>query len=358
MDAGLSATKSAVGSWAASSFMLAEMRCAVDMAVAEYLYQLELRLPRTGASPELFSAVCEVVRREGRRGRALLFLVAWQGYTGRSPEEVMPAAVALELYHDFVRIAGELADKRAGRISRLAEVGSGAELIPPIRDVLFAGTVGAFISLTVGPRRKFEALQAVMDAALATSSGAFTQALVRQEACGSTELATIAELQELKSARYSFACPLIVAGILAGRRPEELPRLSEYGSLVGKAYQIHSDVQKLREHLDSPAGEAAGQPEEIRELWPFMVACRTAVTAKRHMCENLLQQPRLSDHGRLALAEFVESSGAFDAAAMETANLMAKGEELLAELSLNPETKRCLHYLVSDFFLPLPISDQ
>src|ERR1035441_2697657 len=46
----------------------------------------------------------------------------------------------------------------------------------------------------------------------------------------------------LKTARYTFDCPMVTGAILAGAPPREIKKISRFGILIGQAFQIQDDI--------------------------------------------------------------------------------------------------------------------
>ena len=46
----------------------------------------------------------------------------------------------------------------------------------------------------------------------------------------------------LKTARYTFDCPMVTGAILAGAKDTEIKKISRFGILIGQAFQIQDDI--------------------------------------------------------------------------------------------------------------------
>ena len=46
----------------------------------------------------------------------------------------------------------------------------------------------------------------------------------------------------LKTARYTFDCPMVTGAILAGAKDKEIKKISRFGILIGQAFQVQDDI--------------------------------------------------------------------------------------------------------------------
>jgi geranylgeranyl pyrophosphate synthase len=201
--------------------------------VPELMRRLEERLLEVARShgTVLAEHAGSTIAAGGKRLRPLLVMVA-AGPAPRSPDDVLRAAVAVELVHSATLVHDDVLD--AARLRRgqpTVFASAGRELATATGDLLFSR---AFAELAATGNR--DAVRTLSRASSALAEGE----LLQREDAWNLAITRERYLQrcDLKTARlFEAACRL---GALEGGGPDEL--LGQFGRRIGLAFQLLDDV--------------------------------------------------------------------------------------------------------------------
>ena len=213
---------------------------------------LELVEPET-----LRQASEHLIKAGGKKLRPSLVVLSSEA-VGGTAEAALKTGAAVELIHTFSLIHDDIMDqdeKRRGKPS--VHVLWGEPMAILAGDTLFSKAFGAVLrseEVGVAPELILPALHTVVDSCVKICEG---------QACdmGFAERQDVAETEYLWMI-YKKTAALIAAAtksgaILGGGTPEQVEALSEYGRLIGMAFQIQDDyldVASSEEDLGKPVG--------------------------------------------------------------------------------------------------------
>ena len=195
----------------------------------------------------------------GKRFRPRMVMSAYQALGGTDLEAAAYVGAAFELLHtalivhddvidhDFTRrgvpnISGSYRDRatRAGSSVRVAEHSG-------ISAAVIAGDLALFNSYRLIDRSgvddvtRIRLLEVMDDALFASAAGE----LIDVDFSISAEIPRVDDIltmERLKTAVYSFECPLQAGAILAGATEDVVTTLAEFGREIGIAYQLVDDL--------------------------------------------------------------------------------------------------------------------
>jgi len=219
---------------------------------------------------ELFEAVffdmCEYVGRKGKRIRPLLFLFTYRALGGRKVLEdksLLQAAISLELLHAFVLVHDDLIDRsekrrglptfhklveqRQGRLSDAERTGQGVALV--VGDLLFALAMETLQQGSFGEREESQALKKFLSYVTDTGVGEIFDILLGSRDISRVSKEDVERTYLLKTTRYTFEAPCVMAAILAGASMEKAEDLASVMEPLGLAFQIQNDLLEFS-HLD------------------------------------------------------------------------------------------------------------
>lgn len=179
--------------------------------------------------------------KSGKRLRPLLCLLVTEA-AGGSTERAMPAAVALELLHNFSLVHDDIEDNSATRRGRptIWKVWGIPQAIN-VGDGLFALThfvLDELVERGVTPARAMEAIRAFDAACVALTEGQFLD--MSFEARRDVTLEEYLRMIEGKTAALiGIACQL--GALIAGAPPETVAHYARFGKHLGMAFQIQDD---------------------------------------------------------------------------------------------------------------------
>jgi geranylgeranyl diphosphate synthase type I len=222
----------------------------MDRVKREYKFQL--------VNPVLYESIREFSMREGKRIRPLLLILSYMGYCDKK-KRISPslynASTCIELLHNFMLIHDDIIDRsslRRGKPTLHKLLGKtvkttdqkklGYDLGIIAGDIVYALAIDAFLSIKEPPERKEKALRYFIQTAAFTAMGEFIDTVYGVEKLSRVKEKDVFLNYTLKTARYTFDCPLVVGALLAGAGKRDITLLSQLGILIGQAFQIQDDM--------------------------------------------------------------------------------------------------------------------
>lgn len=194
----------------------------------------------------------------GKRIRPILVLAAAEAVGGKS-EDILPAAVALEMIHTYSLIHDDLPamdddDYRRGRLSNHKVFGEGIAILSG--DALLTYAFEFLTApMTVDPLRQLRGIKEVAEAA-GRQGMVLGQVLDLQGEGKKVGLTEIEEIHRHKTGAL-LKVSVRLGGILANGSEEEIQALTRYAEALGLAFQIKDDILDLesdQETLGKPIG--------------------------------------------------------------------------------------------------------
>jgi len=214
-----------------------------SVRVNEFIFRLlsEKLKPR-----ELYDASRHLIKAGGKRVRPFLVIQSCRAVGGRE-DSVLPAAVAVELIHNFTLIHDDIMDQdELRRGAPTVHVLWGVSTAILAGDLLFSKAFEALFMCSSYPDISSESLvEAGRRLASAVSVIAEGQAL-DMSFSGRLRSSLISEddyfemIYKKTAALFKVSCE--IGGILGGANSIELEALSKYGEHIGIAFQMKDDV--------------------------------------------------------------------------------------------------------------------
>jgi geranylgeranyl diphosphate synthase type I len=209
-------------------------------------------------SPLLFESIREFTLREGKRLRPLLLVLTYKSYAPASQKisrKLYNASTCMEFLHNFMLIHDDIIDRsdlRRGKptmhkiLARTVKTHDpdklGIDLGIIAGDIVYALAIDAFLSIDEPSERKERALKYFIQTAAFTAMGEFIDTVSGVKAVQDVDEEEVFLNYTLKTARYTFDCPMVTGAILAGANDREIKRISRFGILIGQAFQIQDDI--------------------------------------------------------------------------------------------------------------------
>ena len=311
----------------------------------------------------LFRYSKEFILRKGKRIRPLLFVLSYKGYTQRksySDQRLFASAASIELLHDYMLIHDDVIDKsdvRRGKptlhkmFDQAIELPDhqkiGSQLAIVAGDIIFALAIEAFLSVDEDMERKEKALKKLVETAAYTGAGEFIDVVFGHKTIESLSEKDIMLNYTLKTAKYTFECPLLMGAILAGAKLEELKKLSKLGVCAGQAFQIFDDFLDLfatREVIGKPV--LTDLTESKKTLLVFK-AYNQLETKGKVRFKKILDK---KDKTRSDLEDFrnlVIESGSYEYCLTKMALLQERALYLCQRLKMKPDMKKMLESVIA-----------
>jgi geranylgeranyl diphosphate synthase type I len=260
---------------------------------------------------EARQCVHELALRPAKRLRPRLLALGYSaaGGTPPVPDAVSHFAVGLELLHTFLLVHDDVADhsmlRRGGPTLHrtLRGHGQGEDLAVVMGDHLFARAIEVMLTSGLPDARK--ATLYFMGVCRHTAAGQYLDLVLSRRHLSQVTPFDALKVAKLKTARYSFAAPLVCGAMLAGAPPELSAGLERAGRLAGLAFQLRDDLLGT-----FGSSERAGKPgdadlAEGKRTYPLLVAYGQATEKEREILDALgtLDNALLTSEARRIIRE-------------------------------------------------------
>jgi geranylgeranyl diphosphate synthase type II len=260
----------------------------------------------------------------GKRFRPRMVMAAYQSLGGTDLEAAAYVGAAFELLHtalivhddvidhDFVRrgvpnISGSYRDlaTASGRSERVAEHSG-------ISAAVIAGDLALFNSYRLIDRSgvadvtRARLLEVMDDALFASAAGELID-VDFSIAAEVPRVDDILTMERLKTAVYSFECPLQAGAILAGASEEVIATLGDFGREIGIAYQLVDDLLGVF-GVEAETGKTT--IGDLREGKRTVMIAYATTTREWADVEHLVGSPELTEDEAELVRSMLTASGA------------------------------------------------
>lgn len=238
--------------------MIEMIKKQIEQSLVSFLEKIEQEYQLKWVSPILFESIKDFTLRKGKRIRPLLLILSYLGY---SPKNKKPsptlynASTCMEFLHNFMLIHDDIIDEsnlRRGKPTLHKLLGKAAkthnqkklgyDLSIVAGDIVYALAIDAFLLIDEDPVRKEQALKHFIKTAAFTAMGEFIDIIHSVEKIQKISETDVFLNYTLKTAKYTFECPLVIGAILAGAAKKDIDRFSRFGIFAGQAFQIQDDI--------------------------------------------------------------------------------------------------------------------
>jgi geranylgeranyl diphosphate synthase type II len=302
----------------------------LGQAIEEYIVGMEY--PAEPA--RLYDPIRYTMEQEGKRLRPMLVVMAcglWQD----DPTEVLPAAAAIEMFHNFTLLHDDIMDNaplRRGRPSVYSRWDANVAIL--------SGDELMIYSYRELCRVRGEVLPAVLgyfnEAGVKVCEG--QQSDMDFEGRGDVTLAEYVAMIELKTSAL-FVGAVSMGAVIAGASAEDVERLRDFAREFGVAFQIQDDL--LDTYGDARLGKSVGGDIlEGKKTFLKLRALACATPAERVVLNTAHLDPDTTPEGKIdsvlaiynryGVREATEGeiSRRFAAAAASLDGLSVKGERI------------------------------
>ncbi|MCS6904076.1 MAG: polyprenyl synthetase family protein [Bacteroidia bacterium] len=228
------------------------MNASVEKLITSSLSELETYLNSLVFPPTIAPSLHYALQVPGKRFRPLLLLLTYQTISGSlDVHSVLPAAVAIELFHNFTLVHDDIMDNaplRRGKPSLYAHWGTNTAILAG--DALFALCLQQLTSLE--SPMLVPICSAFSKMAVGVCEGQMLDLQIAKE--GEISLEQYLEMIRLKTALL-FGTSLQIGSLLATPNPKLAFALYHYGEAMGMAFQLQDDLLDL---YSSQSGKQLG----------------------------------------------------------------------------------------------------
>ncbi len=240
----------------------------------------------------------------GKALRPTLVLLSCEG-AGGSAEDALPAAVAVELVHNFSLLHDDVMDRdvlRRGRPTAWTVFGIGPAILAG--DALL--TIALEIVAGSGHERAEDAVATLSAAVLTLVDGQFADLeFETRDAVGLQECETMAAAKT--GALLGCACAL--GGMLGGASSEQVDRLCAFGAGLGLAFQLVDDILGIWGDPAVTGKPVSSDLSSRKKSLPVVAALNSGTSAGRALASIYAADAPLSPDEIVHVRELVEQSG-------------------------------------------------
>lgn len=306
----------------------------------------------------LTEKICNFSVNGGKRIRAALVILGYRAGGENNERDVFPAAIGVELLHNFFLIHDDIIDqseKRRGRptVHKIFEADYRQLLKDPIQCqhfsysmALLAGdlccSIGyeALTKSNLPAERILLAIQRIHGMVNVTAIGQGLD-IVRPLRKKISEDA-VNQIYLLKTAKYTVEGPLTIGLILAGNAGQLLQEIRRYAIPVGIAFQIQDDILGVFGTEDQLGKSVTSDIKEGKQTILTVAAQRLSNDAQRKRLKSLIGNPRISSADIKEVQEIMKTSGALDYARSRAQTLIEEGKAVLSILPISPDIREIL----------------
>ena len=346
--------------------MIENAKKQIDKSLALFMDRIKRDYKLHLVNPVLYESIREFVLRKGKRIRPLLLVLSYKGYSSPGKKDsasLYQASTCIELLHNFMLIHDDIIDRsnlRRGKptlhrlLGRIVKTEGreklGYDLGIIAGDIVYALAIDAFLAIDEAPKRKERALKYFIQTAAFTAMGEFIDTLHGAQTVSRVKENDVFLNYTLKTARYTFDCPLVVGAILAGAGENDIQKLSQLGILVGQAFQIQDDIIGI---FDSQKNIGKSILSDLTESKKTLLVCHAYQTLRGQAKQRFLahfNKPRKTYHDLVAIRKIFLETGSLQYSLGEIEKRVNKTMVLLEGLKMRQPCKGVIQDAILKLF--------
>ena len=348
--------------------MIKQIRAQIEKSLETFIDNIKKEYKLHLVNPILFESIREFALRKGKRIRPLLLILSYKGYcpsNKKIPPSLYTASTCIELLHNFMLIHDDIIDRsnlRRGKptlhrilarsITTKGKEKLGFDLGIIAGDIVYALAIDAFLSMKEDPLRKEKALKYFIQTAAFTAMGEFIDTIHGVEKLNKIEEKDVFLNYTLKTARYTFDCPLVVGAILAGAKSTDIKKLSELGILIGQAFQIQDDIIGI---FDSQKNIGKSILSDLAESKKTLLVCHAYHALKggeKALLKKYFNKPQKKYADLMAIRKIFLQAGSLTYSLKEVASRLTKTLKILDTLYMKALHKKMIRQAIFNLFSP------
>lgn len=346
--------------------MIEQLRKNIDASLASFLKNVKRDYKLHLVSPLLFESIQEFTLREGKRLRPLLLILTYKAYSPKNKsigKELFNASTCMEFLHNFMLIHDDIIDRsdlRRGKPTLhkvLAHTALsdnpeklGIDLGIIAGDIVYALAIDAFLSIKEPLERKERALKYFIQTAAFTAMGEFIDTVFGVKNIHQITEKDVFLNYTLKTARYTFDCPMVTGAILAGAPEADIKKISEYGILIGQAFQIQDDIIGIYETEENIGKSILSDLAEGKKTIMVVHAYRTLKGKKKTDFLKIFQKKTKTHKDLEEVKRIFIESGSLEYALSAVNTRLAKAQKILNALDMHDEYRDILSQALLKLF--------
>ncbi len=298
--------------------------------------------------------------RGGKRLRPALVYYGYKLLGGDDSKDILKASLAMELVHAFLLIHDDIMDQsnlRRGKatLHKLYENGNsqrfGESMGILAGDLSFCLAFQLLLSTNFSSKQKTQVLQRLQDTIINTIYG--QELDIRLETNGLSKPSEILDVYRLKTAQYTFECPLHIGAMLAGANQEDLKIISDYSIPAGIAFQIKDDILGMFGDQKKTGKPVGSDLQQGKQTLLIAKALQKANKAQREKIRCALGNRDLTKKELVEIRRVIEKAGALEFAEKLAKKYITQTKQALKKFSKRGWDKNTIQKLdtITDFII-------
>lgn len=326
----------------------------VDAALDRYMRSHPLQAACNNGLRPLYQDLNEFVARKGKRIRPLLFIMTHRLFEHRPvrEEDLIQAALALELFHAFILVHDDVIDRSDSRRGRptlhkmiegrlvqfkdRARTGINVSIV--MGDLLFAMACEKLVTSGFESGCKERALAAFIQYVTDTGRGEMYDIIHTARDIERVKPRDIHQAYLLKTTKYSFECPMVLAANLAGAPRRQINDLIRFARPIGLAFQIRNDLMEF-ERAEDAGKSLIDDLFEGKKTLLIRTAYDRLGKIDKLFLQTCFDAKRFKPDVVERIRELVIKSGAFAELQREVISLFRESNQILNKSSLEAHQK-------------------
>ncbi|HOW35555.1 MAG TPA: polyprenyl synthetase family protein [Candidatus Omnitrophota bacterium] len=338
--------------------MIERIKKHIDVSLGDFLKRIKREYKLHLINPILFESIKDFTLRKGKRIRPLLLILSYQGYSknkGAISRKLYNASTCIEFLHNFMLIHDDIIDRsdlRRGKptmhkllakaVKTTDKERLGYDLSIVAGDIVYAMAIDAFLSIDEAPKRKEEALKYFIQTAAFTAMGEFIDIIHGVDKIENITEKDIFLNYTLKTARYTFACPLVIGAILAGAKPDDIRKLSQLGIMIGQAFQIQDDILGVFGSEKAIGKSVLSDIEEFKKTILVCRAYRKLSPKRRTVFMRYFSKTKKSYHDLAVIREFLIESQSLTYSLKKIKSLLGQARTILGNVKMKDPYRKLI----------------
>ena len=348
--------------------MIKTVKKQIDVSLQSFLEKIRRDYKIDLINPILFESIKDFTLREGKRIRPLLLILSYKGYSqnhSKFDRNLYNASTCMEFLHNFMLIHDDIIDRsdlRRGKptlhrlLAKAVKTNDqqklGYDLSIIAGDIIYALAIDAFLSIKEDSIRKEKALKYFIQTAVFTAMGEFIDTVHGVQKISKITEKDVLLNYTLKTAKYTFDCPLVVGAILAGAEQSDITRLSQLGILIGQAFQIQDDIIGV---FDSQKNIGKSILSDIAEFKKTILVCHAykhLKGAKRKTFMQYFLKPKKTYRDLVAIRKILINSTSLDYSLKAIRSRLNHTQKLFNQLKIKPAYRQAIENAFLSLFNP------
>lgn len=297
------------------------------------------------------------IQRGGKRLRPTLMLLGYKAAGGTDFTKALDASLSLEIFHNFVLIHDDVMDgdlTRYGganitgiynkRFSKQLDEATARHTAESI--AILAGELNEFFTFEVLTRLDIKK-EIIFDMMahfqrVLFETGAGQQLDVMSSIRGNLNLAKIEKVNYYKTAQYTVTSPLQLGVIAAGGNEKLMKTFNEFGSELGKAFQIADDLLGMFGSTRQTGKPVGSDIREGKQTLLMYYAKKLCKPLEWKAIEARLVNEKITSEDVRLVRNILKESGAQAKAAVAAEDHLQNALKVVDGMNIDEETKSIL----------------